>query len=113
LQIERRAGAGGGLDLAIDSTGLRLAKPVGAGHEGWRKLHVAVNPNTGQILAEELTRSDVHDTVPVPALLDRITRPDRACLRRRGRRGRTHLPGGGRASPSPTERGRCVPTEGT
>ncbi|MBI0436017.1 hypothetical protein D9598_19570 [Roseomonas sp. KE0001] len=55
LQIERRADAGGGLDLAIDSTGLRLAKPSGAGHEGWRKLHIAVDPGTGQILAEELT----------------------------------------------------------
>ncbi len=73
LQLERRADAGAGLDLAIDSTGLRLAKPSGAGHEGWRKLHVAVNPNTGQILAEELTRSDVHDTVSVAAMLDRIT----------------------------------------
>jgi hypothetical protein len=51
LQIERRAGAGGGLHLAIDSTGLRLTKPSGAGHEGWRKLHVAVDPDTGQILA--------------------------------------------------------------
>ncbi len=72
LRFGRRADAGGGLDLAIDSTGLRLAKPTGAGHAGWRKLHVAVDPATGQILAEELTRSDVHDTVPVPALLGRI-----------------------------------------
>jgi hypothetical protein len=73
LQLERRADAGGGLNLAIDSTGLRLAEPSGAGHEGWRKLHVAVDPDTEQILAEELTRSDVHDTVPVPQMLDRIT----------------------------------------
>jgi IS5 family transposase len=73
LQLDRRVSAGGRLDLAIDSTGLRLAKPSGAGHEGWRKMHIAVDPDTGQILAEELTRSDVHDTVPVPALLDRIT----------------------------------------
>ncbi len=73
LPVKRRADAGAGLDLATDSTGLRLAKPSGAGHEGWRKLHVAVSPDTGQILAEELTRSDVHDSVPVPAMLDRIT----------------------------------------
>ena len=73
LRHERRACVGGAVDLAIDSTGLRLAKPSGAGHEGWRKLHVAVDPDTGQILAEELTRSDVHDTVPMPALLARIT----------------------------------------
>ena len=73
LRLDRCACTGGGLDLAIDSTGLRLAKPSGAGHEGWRKLHIAVDPDSGRILAEELTRSDMHDTVPVPALLDRIT----------------------------------------
>ncbi len=54
LQIERRLSADGGLDLAIDSTGLRLTRPPGAKHEGWRKLHVAMDPATGQILAEEL-----------------------------------------------------------
>jgi hypothetical protein len=73
LRLERGADAGRGLDLAIDSTGLRLAKPSGAGHEGWRKPHVAVDPDTRQILAEELTRSDVHDIVPAPALLERVT----------------------------------------
>jgi hypothetical protein len=72
LRLDQGADAGRGLDLAIDSTGLRLVKPSGTGHESWRKLHIAVDPDTGQILAEELTRSDVHDTVPVPALLDRI-----------------------------------------
>ena len=38
LRLDRCADAGGGLDLAIDSTGLRLARPPGAGGEGWRKL---------------------------------------------------------------------------
>jgi hypothetical protein len=73
LKLDRHRNVGGRLDLAIDSTGLRLAKPSGAGHEGWRKLHIGVDPDTGQILAEELTRSDVHDTVPIPAMLERIT----------------------------------------
>jgi len=72
LQLDRHADAGSGLDLAIDSTGLRLAKPPGAGGEGWRKLHVAVDPDSGRVLAEELTRSEVHDTVPVPRMLGRI-----------------------------------------
>jgi hypothetical protein len=72
LQLDRHADAGSRLDLAIDSTGLRLAKPPGAGGEGWRKLHVAVDPDSGRVLAEELTRSDVHDTVPVPAMLGHI-----------------------------------------
>lgn len=72
LPADRRADAGRGVDLAIDSTGLRLARPSGAGRDGWLKLHVAVDPDTGSILAEELTRSGVHDTRPVPAMLARI-----------------------------------------
>ncbi len=71
LRLERHTSAGRGIDLAIDSTGLRLARPPGAGSEGWRKLHIAVAPDSGRILAEELTRSEVHDTVPVPAMLAR------------------------------------------
>ena len=42
------------------------------GAAGRVKLHVAVDPDTGRILAEEVTRSNVHDTVPVPAMLGRI-----------------------------------------
>lgn len=73
LQVEQHVDAGShGLDLAIDSTGLRLAKLSGAGHEGWRKLHTAADPGSGRILVKELTRAEVHDAVPVPAMLDRI-----------------------------------------
>ena len=72
LRLDRHADAGSGLDLAIDSTGLQLARPPGAGGEGWRKLHVVVDPDSGRVLTEELTRSDVHDTVPVLAMLGRI-----------------------------------------
>ena len=77
LRLGRHVDTGCNLDLAIDSTGLRLAKPPGAGGNGWRKLHIAVDPDSGRVLAEELTRSDVHDTVPVPAMLGRITGPRR------------------------------------
>lgn len=72
LRLERRSDANPGLDLAIDSTGLRLAKPIGTGGEGWRKLHIAVDPDIGRVLAEKPTRLDVHDTVPAPAMLERI-----------------------------------------
>jgi hypothetical protein len=73
LCLDRCADACSGLDLAIDSAGLPMAKPSSAGDEGWRKLHIAVDPDSGRVLAEELTRSGVHDTVPVPAMLRRIT----------------------------------------
>jgi hypothetical protein len=87
LHLERQANAGGGLDLAIDSTGRRLARPPGAGCKGWRKRHIAVDPDTGGVLAEGLTRSDVHDTVPAPTLLGRIgcRRATTGAAQRRGR----------------------------
>lgn len=73
LRLDCRADAGDSLDLAIDSTSLRLARPPGAGHAGWRELHIGVDPDSGRVLAEELTPSRVRDTVPVPTLLGRIT----------------------------------------
>jgi hypothetical protein len=72
LKLDRRTDAGQGIDLAIDSTGLSLARPSGAGRGGWRKLHIAVDPGAGRIMAEELTASDVHDTRPVPGMLARV-----------------------------------------
>lgn len=102
LRPDRRADAGRGVDLAIDSTGLSVARPRGAGREGWRKLHIAVDPDTGRILAEDLTRADVHDTRPVPAMLGRIT----------GRLGRVYGDGayaGGPTHRAVTERRQCLP----
>lgn len=102
LRLDRRAGAGRGVDLAIDSSGLRLARPVGAGREGWRKLHIAVAPATGRIVAEELTRSATHDTVPVPAMLARVA----------GRVGRVYGDGayaGGPTHRAVAERRQCLP----
>ncbi len=73
LETDRRADAGDGVDLVIDSTGLRLwRRGSPPGRTGWRKLHIAIDPNTGTILAEALTDGDVHDTQAVPGLLSRI-----------------------------------------
>jgi DDE family transposase len=61
-----------------------------------------VDPDTGLILAEELTRSDVHDTVPVSAMLGRIT----------GRLGRVYGDGayaGGPAHSAVVERRQGLP----
>ena len=105
LQLGVRTTAGRGLDLAIDSTGLRVARPPNAGCEGWRKLHIAVDPDGGQIVAEELTRSDMHDTVPVPAMLGRIA----------GRLGRVYGDGayaGGPTHRAVAERRQALPNAG-
>ena len=63
------------IHLLIDSTGLRihvghLRKPPK--RRVWRKLHLAVNAETGEVLAAELTNRRTADCARVPGLLDQI-----------------------------------------
>jgi hypothetical protein len=73
----------GPVHLLVDSTDLRLC---GSGEwliekhgtprrRSWRKLHIGVNAETGQILASELTTHDVDDDSQVEPLLDQIAAP--------------------------------------
>ncbi len=68
------------LHLLVDSTGLKLC---GAGEwlvekhgtktrRSWRKLHVAMDADTGQIVAAVLTAKDVDDGAAVGPLLDQV-----------------------------------------
>jgi hypothetical protein len=41
----------------------------------WRKLHLGIDESTKEIVAVELTGSRVHDSRPLPALLDQIRDP--------------------------------------
>ena len=69
--------------LLVDSTGLRLCGPGewliekhGTKRRwAWRKLHIGVDAETGQILASELTTNEVDDGSQVEPLLDQITAP--------------------------------------
>ena len=73
----------GPVHLLVDGTGLRLCGPgewLVEKHgtrrrRSWRKLHIGVDAETGQILASELTTSDVDDGSQVEPLLDQITAP--------------------------------------
>src|SRR3712207_3803044 len=69
--------------LLVDSTGLKLC---GAGEwlvekhgtrtrRSWRKLHLGVDANTGQIVAAELTTHDGDDGAQVGPLLDQVAAP--------------------------------------
>jgi hypothetical protein len=70
----------GPVDVVIDSTGLKVSgagewqvdKHGGGNRRTWRKLHVAINPDTGEILASALTTTDDGDTSQVGPLLDQI-----------------------------------------
>src|SRR3954454_8241290 len=86
----RGDGAGGGagrdtgpMHLLVDSTGLKL---YGAGEwlvekhgtrmrRSWRKLHIGMDADTGQIVAATLTTHDVDDGSQVGPLLDQVDGP--------------------------------------
>jgi hypothetical protein len=69
--------------LLVDSTGLKLC---GAGEwlvekhgtrtrRSWRKLHIGMDANTGEIVAATLTTNDVDDASQVGPLLDQLDVP--------------------------------------
>src|SRR5215218_9304363 len=51
----------------------RPGSRFGADSQTWRKLHLAVDPNTGEILASELTTTEEGDAALVGPLLAQIT----------------------------------------
>ena len=67
----------------MESTGLQLCGPgewliekhSTRRRRSWRKLHIGLDADTGQIFASELTTSDVDDGSQVEPLLDQITTP--------------------------------------
>ncbi|MGQ9371279.1 IS5 family transposase [Azospirillum sp. ST 5-10] len=77
------AATGGPVTVVIDSTGLKVfgkgewhqEKYGGTTRRSWRKLHLAVNPDTGKVLASELTGNEEGDASLVGPLLDKIARP--------------------------------------
>src|SRR5215210_7095290 len=78
-----RAQASGPVHVVIDATGLKvygagewlMEKHGSRGQRTWRKLHLAVDPSTGEILASELTSHDEGDASQIGPLLDQIPGP--------------------------------------
>jgi hypothetical protein len=73
----------GKIDVIVDSTGLKV---YGEGEwkmrthgksqrRTWRKLHLMIDAETQEIVAECLTTNSVHDTVPVEEMLDEQKTP--------------------------------------
>lgn len=71
------------MHIVLDSTGLKVygagewqrEKHGERGRRTWRKLHLAVNPKSGEILASELTTNEVGDLSMVYPLLDQVQSP--------------------------------------
>lgn len=82
-QALARAQRTGPVRVVIDATGLKvygagewLVETHGErGRRTWRKLHLAVDPDGGEILASELTTSEEGDASLVGPLLDQIVGP--------------------------------------
>jgi len=84
LEVPRpRSSPGSGpVHLLVDSTGLKLGGPgewLSEKHgtkirRSWRKLHLGVDADTGEITAAELTTNDVDDGSQVGPLLDQVER---------------------------------------
>jgi Transposase DDE domain len=78
--LARAQASGGPLHVVIDATGLKaygagewLAEKHGErGKREWRKLHLAVDPDSSEILACELTSNDEGDASQVSSLLVQI-----------------------------------------
>lgn len=70
----------GARDIVIDSTGLKVfgegewkARKHGVSkRRSWRKLHIAIDPKTGEVVAEELTGNDRHDADLVEPIIDQV-----------------------------------------
>jgi hypothetical protein len=73
----------GPIDIVVDSTGLKVygegewkARKHGVSkRRTWRKLHIGVDPDTGEVVAEILTENEIHDADSVCGLLDQVAEP--------------------------------------
>ncbi len=71
------------MHLLVDSTGPRLCGPGewlvekhgSTRRRAWRKLHIGVDADTGQIVAATLTTPDIDDASQVGPLLDQVASP--------------------------------------
>ena len=83
LPVVRPASSSAPVHLLVDSTGLQLCGPgewLVEKHgtrtrRSWRKLHLGVDADTGEIVAAALTSNDVDDGSQVGPLLDQVRRP--------------------------------------
>ena len=77
LKIPHLKSRRGVTDIMLDATGLKVfgagewRKKKYGGKRGWKKLHLAMDANTGEIILAEITDQYTHDTTYVKAALKR------------------------------------------
>jgi Transposase DDE domain len=83
LQVSQPRPGSEPIHLLVDSTGLKLCGPGEwliekhgtRKRRSWRKLHIGVDADTGQIVAAKLTTNDVDDGSQVGPLLEQVAGP--------------------------------------
>ena len=84
VQINVRDAARQPIHVVVDSTGVKVYRRRGVegplappwnGVATWRKLHLAVDPQTQEIVAQVLTSSNTGDAGQVEPLLDQVQQP--------------------------------------
>ncbi|WP_211259564.1 IS5 family transposase [Belnapia moabensis] len=83
----RQRREGEAIHLLVDSTGLKLCsagewlleKHGTRTRRSWRKLHIGMDAETGQIVAAALTTNDVDDGAQVGSLLGQVSAPVASC----------------------------------
>lgn len=73
-------------DIVLDTTGLKVhgpgewnAKKYG-GQKKWKKLHLAMDPESGKLVLAELTNEHIHDTTYLETALQRSNRKQGSVL---------------------------------
>jgi hypothetical protein len=82
VPLRRRLGSSA-LHLLVDSTGVKLGgagewlveKHGASRRRSWRKLHIGIDGDSGEIVAIELTKRDIDDGSRAGALLDQVGDP--------------------------------------
>jgi hypothetical protein len=80
LEVRKHAGP---IDVVLDSTGLKvfgegewkMRKHGKTKRRTWRKLHLAINPDTQEIVAETMTENSCDDAGQTDQLLDQVRSP--------------------------------------
>lgn len=79
-ELKKRHEKGEAIDIVVDSSGLKV---YGEGewkvrqhgwskHRTWRKIHVGVNPDTGEIICQALTPNSMNDADMLETLLEQV-----------------------------------------
>lgn len=80
IHLSKRVPQAGPIDVVVDSTGLKVCgegewktrQHGKAKRRTWRKIHLAIDPDTHEIVAEVLTEKEDHDAHQVGPLLKQV-----------------------------------------